>query len=309
MSRPRELKVGVVLQAGGVEDPFNNAAYLGLARAAHDLSIRGRVLTPSPREGHVPSLSLLARQKYDLVIGTGIYMTDAVDAAAVKFPETTFALLDVPHDALKHRPENVQGIVFSEAEAGYLAGYLAARVVELHSGEPVISSIGGRRAPAVEHYIAGYEAGARRASPRVTTLNSYTDDFMDPAKGRSAALSQIANGSRVVFQVAGGCGLGALEAAKEQGIWGIGVDVDQSYLGPHVLTSAVKRLDAAVFETSRELLRGTLRTGGTSFFSLRNSGVGLGEISPEVRSLVLTELERITSQIIGGEIAMPTAVT
>jgi basic membrane protein A len=235
-------------------------------------------------------------------------MADAVDAAAVKFPETPFALLGVPHDALEHRPNNVQGIVFSEAEAGYLAGYLAARMAGLQPGDQVIGAIGGERVPAVEHFIAGYDAGARRANPDVTVLTSYTDDFIDPAKGRTAALSQIANGSRVVFQVASSCGLGVLQAAQEQGVWGIGVDADESYLGPHVLTSALTRLDTAVLETIRELLRGTFGTGGTSVFSLRNGGVGLGEISPEVPGAVLTELESIRSQIVAGAITVPAEV-
>src|SRR5262249_52411059 len=151
------------------------------------------------------------------------------------------------HDDLAHRPKNVLGLVFSEEQAGYLAGHLAALVLTLSPGEEVISSVGGQRVPAVEKYIAGYQAGAREANSRITTLNTYTDDFVDTAKSRSVALSQIARGSRVVFPVAGPCGLGALEAASERGIWGIGVDIDQSHLGRHILTSAVKRMDVAVF--------------------------------------------------------------
>src|SRR4030095_16390412 len=135
-----------------------------------------------------------------------------------------------------------------EEQAGYLAGHLAALVLTLSPGEEVLSSVGGQRVPAGERYIAGYQAGARGANPHVTTLNSYTDDFWDPAKGRSVALSQIAKGSRVVFQVASACGLGALQAASERGVWGIGVDVDQSHLGRHILTSALVRFDVAVFE-------------------------------------------------------------
>ena len=159
-------------------------------------------------------------------------------------------------------------------------------MLTLSPGEEVVSSVGGERVPAVERWIAGYQAGARGANPRVTTLNSYTDDFLDPVKGRSVALSQIAKGSRVVFQVADACGLGALEAASERGVWGIGVDVDQSHLGRHILTSALMRFDVAVFDTIEALARGTLETGRTSRFSLENGGVGLGTISAAVpRSL------------------------
>jgi basic membrane protein A len=140
-------------------------------------------------------------------------------------------------------------------------------------------------------------------------LNGYTDDFVDPAKGRSVALSQIAKGSRVVFQVASACGLGALEAARERGIWGIGVDVDQSHLGRHILTSAVKRMDVAVFDTIDELARGTLETGRTSRFSLRNGGVGLGTINEAVPSSFRAEIEDLRAEIVAGTIPIADSVT
>jgi basic membrane protein A len=178
-------------------------------------------------------------------------------------------------------------------------------MVTLRPGGTVISSVGGARVPSVERFIAGYQAGARKANPDITTLNSYTDDFLDPAKGRSVAFNQIAKGSRVVFQVADACGLGALEAAMEQGVWGVGVDSDQSFLGEHILTSAVKRLDVAVFSAIQELERGTLATGGNSVFSLRTGGVELGKISPAVPASIVSELEAVRQRIVAGEIAIP----
>ena len=310
MASERRLRVGLVTEPTGIENPYIRGAYLGLERAVRELGIRGRVLTPAPKEGHVPSLSLLARQKYDLVIGFGFFAAPATDRVATEFPETRFASIDFAQDDLAHRPTNVVGIVFREEEAGYLAGHLAARVLALSPGEDVISSVGGQRGvPAVERFIAGYEAGARGANPRVTTLNSYTDSFHDPAKGRSVALSQIAKGSRVVFQVASASGLGALEAAKERGIWGIGVDVDQSHLGRHILTSAVKRLDVAVFDTIEELGRGTLETGRTSRFSLRNDGVGLGTISAVVPRSLKDEIEDVRAEIVAGKIRITSSST
>ena len=305
----RQLRVGLVTEPEGIDDPYNRGAYLGLERAVRELGIKGRVLTPAPKEGFVPALSLLARQKYDLVLGTGISTPRAVDGVATGFPDTRFAIIDSPQPDRADRPENVLDISFSAEQAGYLAGHLAALVLTLSPGEEVISSVGGQRVPAVERWIAGYQAGARGANPRVTTLNSYTDSFVDPVKGRSVALSQIAKGSRVVFQVAGPCGLGALEAAREHGIWGIGVDVDQSHLGRHILTSAVKRLDVAVFDTIEELVRGTLETGRTSRFSLENGGVGLGTISAAVPSSFKTELEDVRAGIIAGKIPIASSVT
>jgi basic membrane protein A len=266
------------------------------------------VLTPAPKEGYVPSLSVLARQKYDLVIGGGFYTAPAIDRVAAAFPGTRFAIIDAHRD-LAPRPENVLDVQFSEEQAGYLAGHLAALVLTLAPGAEVISSVGGQQVPAVERFIAGYQAGARGANADVATLNTYTDDFLDPVKGRSVALSQIAKGSRVVFQVASVCGLGALEAAGERDVWGIGVDVDQSHLGRHILTSAVKRLDVAVFDTIEELTRGTLQTGRTASFSLRNGGVGLGTISSEVPRSLTAAIEDVRAEIVAGNLPIASAVT
>jgi basic membrane protein A len=305
----RRLRVGLVMEPKGIDDPYNHGAYLGLERAVRELGIRGRVLTPAPKEGYVPSLALLARQKYDLVIGMGVFAAPAIDKVATGFPDTRFAIIDVAHDELPHRPENVLGLAFSAEQAGYLAGHLAALVLALSPGQEVVSAVGGERVSGVERWIAGYEAGARGANPRVTTVHSFTDDFLDPVKGRSVALSQIARGSRVVFQVAAACGLGALEAAGERGVWGIGVDVDQSHLGRHILTSALVRFDVAVFDTIEALARGTLETGRSARFSLENRGVGLGTISAAVPRSLKAELEDVRAAIVAGRIPIPRSVT
>ena len=298
------LRVGLVMEPKGIDDPYNNGAFLGLERAVRELGVRGRVLTPAPKEGYVPSLSLLARQKYDLVIGMGVLTAAAVDKVAIEFPETRFAMLDGAHDELAHRPSNVLGLAFSAEQAGYLAGHLAALVLTLSPGEEVISSVGGERLPGVERWISGYQAGARAANPGVTTLNGYTDSFLDPVKARTVALSQIAKGSRVVFQVAAACGLGALEVAREREVWGIGVDVDQSDLGPHILTSALIRFDVAVFDTIEALASGTLETGRTTRFSLENGGVGLGRISDEIPRSFKAEIEGVRAAIAAGTISV-----
>ena len=181
-------------------------------------------------------------------------------------------------------------------------------MLTLSPGQDVISAVGGERVPGVDRWIAGYREGARRANPEVAMLHSYTDDFLDPVKGRSVALSQIAKGSRVVFQVAAACGLGALEAASERGVWGIGVDVDQSHLGGHILTSALVRFDVAVFDTIEALRRGTLEPGGSTRFSLENGGVGLGAINAAVPAELRAELEDVRTELIAGKIPIPLSV-
>src|SRR5947207_1700802 len=132
------------------------------------------------------------------------------------------------------------------------------------SGKPgpdVIGSVAGQKQPPVDRFIAGYQAGAKAADPGVKTLNAYSQDFSDQAKCKQVALNQIEQGAGVIFQVAGGCGLGALDAAKEKGVWGIGVDADQSFLGPHILTSAVKRVDTAVFDAVKSVVDGKFKGG------------------------------------------------
>ena len=177
-------------------------------------------------------------------------MAESVETVAEQFPEIDFAIIDFSQAAMESKPANVRGLLFKEQEAGYLVGYLAGLLAAESAGaNQTISSVGGQKIPPVDRYIAGFQAGAKKANARVKTLNGYSQDFVDQAKCKEIALNQIARGSSVVFQVAGQCGLGALNAAKEQNVSGIGVDADQGYLGEHVVTSALKKVDVAVFQT------------------------------------------------------------
>ena len=192
------------------------------------------------------------------MIAVGFLMADAVDTVAKRFPDVNFAIIDYAQEELKSKPANVRGLLFKEQEAGYLVGYLAGLLVEQEAGSrQVIGSVGGLKIPPVDRYIAGYRAGAKAANPKIETLNAYSQDFVDQAKCKEAALDQIARGARVIFQVAGQCGLGALSAAQEKNVRGIGVDADQAYLGEHVLTSALKKVDVAVFQTIQAVQDGS----------------------------------------------------
>jgi basic membrane protein A len=249
----------------------------------------------------VPNLSTLAQQKFDLVIGVGFLMSDAMNTVATKFPDTNFAIIDFSQAALKAKPANVRGLLFKENEAGYLAGYLAALYVKDKGGDQVISSVGGQKIPPVDGYIAGYQAAAEKANPKIKTLNGYSQDFVDQAKCKEIALNQIAEGSQVVFQVAGQCGLGALDAAKEKGVLGIGVDADQGYLGDHILTSAQKKVDVAVFETAKAAQDGSFKGGEDQIFDLKSDGVGLGKLNAEGQKFA-DQIEEVKQKIISGEI-------
>jgi basic membrane protein A and related proteins len=153
----------------------------------------------------------------------------------------------------------------------------------------------------VDHYIAGFQAGAKEAYPQVETLNGYSQDFVDQAKCKEIALDQISKGSKVVFQVAGGCGLGALDAAQEEGVQGIGVDADQSYLGDHILTSALKKVDVAVFEAVERAQAGNFEGGTDVIATVENGGVGLGKISAEGKKYE-SQVQEVQDQIAAGEI-------
>ncbi len=304
-----KLRVGFVLEPPGRDDPYVRIALAGFRRAVRELGVEGRAVTQGPKESAFPSFAYLARQGYDLVIGGGFVQAAAIDAAARAFPDTRFAIVDTAWEDLTHRPKNVLGTRYRMEEGGYLAGYLAALMERRRPGPDVVSSVGGLKIPTVDPFIAGYQAGARRATPGIVTLNAYANDFLDREKCRRVALGQIANGSGVVFEVAGGCGIGALEAAKQKGVFGVGVDYDQSSLGPHILTSVLKRMDVAVYEAIRSLKRGTFRPGRSAVFSLRNGGVGLGAISPKVPRTFVAQVERVRKQIVSGEIrGIPTTV-
>ena len=307
----QQLRIGVVFETTNVSrsDVFGYGAFVGLEKAVAKLGVRGKVVTPNPNENSFfPSFSFLARQKYDLIVGIGFLELSDLDRAALKFPGSKFAILDGRREDLKHRPKNVRGTLFKTEEAGYLAGYLAARLEQRRPGKDVVSTVGGYPLPTVNAYIAGFQAGARRADPGITLLNAYSSDFSSLPKCRTLALNQIARGSGAVFAVAGPCGLGALEAAKNKGVWGIGVDIDQSYLGPFILTSVVKRLDVAIFDLVRSLKDGTFTTGGDSIFDLRNGGVGLGRISARVPPALVAQVARIRREIVAGRIEVPSAL-
>jgi basic membrane protein A len=304
------LKVGLITDLGQLNDRgFNQLAYQGLKRAERELGIEGRVLQSASAADYIPNMRTLAREQYDLIIGVGFAQGDAIDTVASQFPDRRFAIIDVDQAALKHKPKNVVGLLFKEQEVGYLAGYLAALAEKRRPGPDVIGSVGGFKEPPVDRFIAGYQAGARKADPGITVLNGYSSDWDDQAKCKELALNQIGRGAGVVFQVAGGCGLGALDATRQQQVWGIGVDADQSFLGPHVLTSAQKKVDAAVFATIQSVQDGSWQGGRNATFGLKEEGVGLGTISKRTPAEDLDAVEQVSEEIVNGQISdIPTTV-
>ncbi len=295
------IKAGVVTDIGGVNDrSFNALANAGIKRAADQLGVEERVLISKQQGDYIPNLTTLAQQQFDLIVPVGFLMADATNTVATKVPNANFAIVDFSATALKDKPKNVQGLLFKENEAGYLAGYLAGLWAKDNDAKAV-STVGGQKIPPVDAYIAGFQAGAKKANPGIQTLNGYSQDFVDQAKCKEIALDQIAKGSKVVFQVAGGCGLGALDAAKEKGVQGIGVDADQGYLGDHILTSALKKVDVAVYEAIKRAQEGQFEGGTDVVATVENGGVGLGKISAAGQKYA-DQVKEIQDQIAAGEI-------
>jgi basic membrane protein A len=302
----KKIKVGLVTDIGGLNDrSFNQLANQGLQNAVKQLGITGRVLISKQNSDYIPNLTTLATQKYDLIIGNGFLMADAVEAAAKKFPQQKFAIIDYSPAAMKSKPKNVLGLPFKEQEAGYLVGYLTALYAKDNGGS--LGSVGGQQIPPVDHYIAGFQAGAKKADPSIKTLNGYSQSFTDQAKCKEIALDQIAKGAKVVFQVAGSCGLGAIDAAKEKGVQAIGVDADQSYLGSQVITSALKKVDVAVFNAIKAVQDGTYKGGTDSISDLQNDGVGIGKISAAGQKYA-DKIPTIEQEIKDGKITPPDTV-
>jgi basic membrane protein A and related proteins len=301
-SKGKPIKVGLVTDIGGLNDrSFNHLAYVGLQRAQKELGIQGRVLTSKSAADYIPNLTTLAQQNYDLIISVGFLMADATAQVAKQVPNGHFAIIDADATTMKGKPTNVEGLLFKEQQAGYLTGYLAGLYAK-DNNIKVISSVGGQKIPPVDHYIAGYQAGAKAADPGIQTLNGYSQDFVAQDKCKEIALNQIAKGAGVVFQVAGQCGLGALDAAKEKGKQGIGVDADQGYLGQNIITSAEKKVDVAVFDTIKNAQAGKYNAGADSTFELSNNGVDYAKPSVKGQKYT-TKVDQIKKDIIDGKIA------
>jgi basic membrane protein A and related proteins len=317
-ARPQATpKVGVVTDIGGLNDKgFNHLAYVGMLRAQSKLGVKTRVYITKSASDRLPNLTAAARDGNGLVFATGFLMFDSVGKVAKSFPKTKFAGIDI---SVKDVPEgklpNFRGIQFKEQQAGYLVGYIAGLEIKRHpyKGKQMVSAVGANKVPAIVRYMAGYRAGAKKADPKVAVRLDYANDptFSDQAKCHETTLNQIQAGSGVVFEVAGGCGLGGLSAAKQNHVWGIGVDADQGYLGSHILTSALKRVDVAVFDTIKAFKANPAKFKAEydATFDVKNGGVGYGKLSSKLskadRTYITKKVNAIEKQIASGKIVPP----
>lgn len=298
-----KLKVGLVTDVGGLHDRgFNQLSYEGLKRAEANLGVTGRVELSKSNADYVPNLTALAKQGNKLIIAVGFLMTDAVANVAPNFPKTKFAIIDVDATTLKNKPKNVEGLLFREQQGGYLIGYLAGLVTKHQGGKQTVGVVGGIEIPPVDRFAGGYKAGAEAADPGVKVLVDYSQDFVVQAKCKELALNQIAAGAQVIFADAGACGLGVHDAAKEKGIWSLGGDSDQAYLGPEILSSELKKVDVGVYDLINRVEHGKFNGGNNTYYSVQNGGVGIGKISPKIPKSIVDQVNAVKAKLAAGKI-------
>jgi basic membrane protein A len=299
-------KVGLVTDIGGLNDHgFNHLAYEGLQQAESQLGVKGTVLQSTSGADYIPNLTKLAAAGNKLVIAVGYLMAAPLEKVAMQYPKTHFAIIDSPGGTAPDTAKNIEGIDFAEQEAGYPAGYLAGLYLKAH-GYTTASSVGGQSIPPVTLYIAGYQAGVQAADPSAKLTNAYSQNFTDESSCKELALNQIQAGSKVVFQVAGGCGLGVISAGVSTKTQVIGVDADQSYLSStYVLTSAEKKVNTGVFTAIKDLQHNTFSSNLQE--NINNGGVGIGKIDAAGAPFE-AQVNKVIAQMKSGQIKPPTTV-
>jgi basic membrane protein A len=312
------IRVAVVTDIGGLNDKgFNALAAQGLAKAKAKLGSRleSRIYITNTDADRTPNLQRAAQDGYQLVIANGVlFAFGPLNTVAPAFSSTKFLGIDVDLNSVEGKPSNIRGVQFREQEAGCLVGNIAAQEAKRLPGPDVISAVGANKVTAIVRFFAGYKFGAKKANPRVKVIAQYANDptFNDQAKCKATALSQIARGSKVVFQVAGGCGLGAIDAAKQKKVWAIGVDADQYFFGPHVLTSATKKVQVAVERAILEFASnpGAFKTGYNQNYTAKNGGVGYGRLSKALPKKVAAQYTASSAALLklmsSGKLKPPT---
>ncbi len=304
-----DVCIGLVFDVGGLGDKsFNDAAHRGLLRAKEELGIGFRYVEPGDGSDRESALRQLALEGNQLVIGVGFIFSDDIRNLAEEFPDTKFACIDYSATPGAEVPSNLSGLRFREHEGSFLVGALAA----LKSESKSVGFVGGMDIPLIHKFEAGYEAGVKHVCPECEVLSTYAgtkpEAFSDPIAGKELSLAQYNRGADVIFHAAGKTGTGVFNAAKSKGKWAIGVDSDQFDDMPCcILTSMVKKVDIAVFETVRDLVQGTFE-GGVREFGLAEQGVDYvfddnnrDRIPSEIRARV----EAIRQGVIDGTIKVP----
>jgi basic membrane protein A len=303
------FKVGLVFDVGGRGDKsFNDAAYAGLERAKQELGVEYVTVETGEGTDREPAMRQLAAGGSQLVFGVGFLFSDDIKQLATEFPDVKFACVDYTVNQGETLPTNLVALKFREEEGSFLVGALAALLSKTHT----VGFVGGMEIPLIKKFEAGYKAGVAAVDPRAKVLVKYagatSSAFKDPTKGKELALAEYHQGADIIFHASGSTGLGVFEAARELDKLAIGVDSDQYDEAPgHVLTSMVKGVDTAVFDTIRDTKEGRW-AGGVRVFGLAEKGVGWvydDRNKALIPDPVKTKVDSLSSEIVAGRITIP----
>jgi basic membrane protein A len=276
-----------------------------LLRAGKKLKVKTSALQSNSTSDYIPNLTTAVRQKANIIISAGFLLADSTNTVAKKYPKIHFAITDYSaKDAPFSGRKNVMGLTYAANESGCLVGVLAAKMAQ-KMGKKNIGAVGGLKIPPVDIWIAGYKFCAQKAVPGTTVQIDYSQDFVKSDLCKTVAENMIAQGAQVLFQVAGGCGLGTLKAAAAAHIWGIGVDKDQYKDAGRVLTSGVKRVDNGVYQAISKAKNGGFKGGGNLLFNLKNGGMGVGKINPSVPKAYIKLMNTYKTNIIKHKLKVP----
>ncbi len=298
----KKFKVAMVTDVGGVNDQsFNQSAWEGLKRSKDELGAQIAYKESKQDADYAPNLETLTDAEYDLIWGIGFLMGDAIKSTAQVNPDQKYAIIDFFYGP--ETPKNVACAVFQEEQPSFLVGYIAGKMTKTNK----VGFVGGIKFPLIEKFEYGYLAGIKLANPKVEVLRQYAESFTDAAKGKAITNNMYQQGADIVFHAAGGVGDGVIEAAKEKKQWAIGVDKDQNYLAPdYVLTSAMKRVDNAIFDMIKQLKENKFEGGKAVVYNLSNDGVGIAPTTQKhVPDNILAEVDSLIAKIKAGEIVVP----
>ena len=293
-----EFKIGLITDVGGVNDgSFNQSAWEGLEKAGEELGVEVNYLESATDSDYVPNLESFVDEEYDLIISVGYMLADATKQMAEENPDTRFAIIDDATIDL----DNVTCLMFENEQGSYLVGYIAGLMTKTNN----IGFVIGMANETMNQFGYGYCAGAIDANPDITVQQFNANSFADSATGKTMANTAITNGADIVFQAAGATGLGVIEACQEAGVYAIGVDSDQSSIAPKtVLTSAMKRVDNAVYDAVQELIDDKLE-GGVQTFDLAAGGVDIAPSQDLISEDVIAAVVEVKEKIISGDVVVP----
>ena len=293
------FKIGMVTDVGGVNDgSFNQSAWEGLQRAGEAFGCEVKYIESKGDADYVPNIESFLDEDYDLIVCVGYMMADAVRDAAELYPDQKFAIID---DASNADLDNVTCMMFEQEQASYLVGLAAGYTTESN----VVGFVVGQANETMNSFGYGYCAGVLDANPDATILQYNANSFGDASAGKTAVNTMVTKGADVVFHAAGGTGLGVIDGCKENGIWAIGVDSDQSPLAPEtILTSALKRVDNACYDATKKAILGTLE-GGVATYDLAAGGVDIAPTTDNLSKDVLEKIEDAKKDIIAGDLVVP----